>query len=161
MTIIEPTPTPTEPPSDRRRAVLIAIATAVALVVTGAIVLTTRDDDTTEPVTDQPPPATEVVQAGVNERAAEVAQGFVEAFGAFDAEQAITYLADDADVSGLIGEYNLEGNVDQLPLVLAWLEAIDYEQVLRSCEEPSVAPRPVPVFVADTTITASAPTSTD
>jgi hypothetical protein len=133
MTIIEPT----QPPRSRRLAMLTAIAVAVVLVVAGAVVLATRDDDTTESVSDQPTPATEVAQAAAGETAAEIARGFVEAYGAFDAERAITYLADDADVTGLIEEYNVEGNVDQIPRVLAWLEAIGFQQMLRSCEPGS------------------------
>ena len=35
--------------------------------------------------------------------AVEVATGFVEAYGAFDIDRAITYLADDADISGVGG----------------------------------------------------------
>jgi hypothetical protein len=136
VTIIEPTRA--QPPRSRRPAMLTAIAVvAVVLVVAGAVVLATRDDDTTESVTDEPMPATEVAQDAASETAAEIARGFVEAYGAFDAGRAITYLADDADVTGLIEEYNLEGNVDQIPRVLAWLEAIDYQQVFRSCEPGS------------------------
>jgi inosine-uridine nucleoside N-ribohydrolase len=136
VTIIEPTRA--QPPRSRRPAMLTAIAVvAVVLVVAGAVVLATRDDDTTESVTDEPMPATEVAQDAASETAAEIARGFVEAYGAFDAGRAITYLADDADVTGLIEEYNLEGNVDQIPLVLAWLEALDFQQILRSCEPGS------------------------
>ena len=35
--------------------------------------------------------------------------GFVEAYGAFDAEQAISYLADDADISGMMASVGARG----------------------------------------------------
>jgi hypothetical protein len=142
VTIIEPTPTPTEPSGGRRRTIILAAAAAAVVVVVGAVVLATRGDDDTAPITNRPLPtnqpsvSTEVVQ-DTGDAAVEVAQGFVAAYGALDADQAVTYLADDADITGMIEEYNVQGNLDQLPLVLAWLEAIDYQQMLRSCEEQS------------------------
>jgi hypothetical protein len=139
VTIIEPTPTPTAPPSGRRRASLTAVATAVALVVVAAVVLATCDGDSHEPATDQTSVATDAADITATDTAADVAQGFVEAYGAFDGERAMTYLADDADITGLLKEYNeeLEGTVEQLPPVLAWLEASGHQQMLDSCGERS------------------------
>ena len=69
--------------------------------------------------------------------AQEVATGFVEAFGAFDVDQALTYLADDADISDLIGGrvQGVEGNPEELRLNISFLEAVGYKQMLDSCEE--------------------------
>jgi hypothetical protein len=135
VTIIDPTPTPAEPTSGGRRASL----TTVALVVVAAFVLATCDGDSHEPATDQTSVATDAADITATDTAADVAQGFVEAYGAFDGERAMTYLADDADIMGLLKEYNeeLEGTVEQLPPVLAWLEASGHQQMLDSCGERS------------------------
>ena len=64
-----------------------------------------------------------------------VARGFLEAYGAFDVDQAITYLADDADISGLmVGPERVEGTQEELRLNLSMLEAVGYKQMLDSCE---------------------------
>ena len=60
----------------------------------------------------------------------EIATGFVEAFGALDADAAVAYLADDADLSGT-DAWTVEG----LPVLLSLLEAMGYEQILDSCAE--------------------------
>ena len=52
----------------------------------------------------------------------EVATSFLEAYGAFDAEQAITYLADDADISQLIGSVgaqDVEGTPEEFRLLVS------------------------------------------
>src|SRR5436309_2181172 len=64
---------------------LLVGAAALALLSIGTfVVYQSRDDG----VTGQPP--------------VEVATSFIEAYGAFDAERAITYLADDPDISQMI-----------------------------------------------------------
>jgi hypothetical protein len=65
---------------------------------------------------------------GVNARAEEVATGFIEAYGAFDVERAMTYLADDATISVL-------GEQDDPRLLISWLEATGYEQIVDPCEQ--------------------------
>jgi hypothetical protein len=67
--------------------------------------------------------------AVVEGQAVEVATGFLEAYGTFDAERAIGYLADDANVS------DLSGTVEDLPELISWLEVTRYEQLLGPCEE--------------------------
>ena len=61
--------------------------------------------------------------------AEEIATGFVEAFGAFDADQAISYLAEDADLTGV------GGSVETLRQTISLLQVIGYEQILGSCQE--------------------------
>ena len=56
-----------------------------------------------------------------------VATGFLEAYGAFDLEKARTYLADDATIASMTGR-------DDLRLLIAYLEATGYQQILDSCE---------------------------
>jgi len=68
----------------------------------------------------------------------EVATGFVEAYGALDTDQAIAYLAGDADISGLltsVGAEGMEGTPQELPLQISWLDASGYTQLLDSCRE--------------------------
>jgi hypothetical protein len=81
--------------------------------------------------TDPPPPAT---AADANAEA--IATGFIEAFGAFDVDRAIGYLAEDAEISALlVGTASVEGPEEQLRLNLSMLEAQGYEQHLDLCEE--------------------------
>lgn len=60
----------------------------------------------------------------------EVATGFVQAFGAFDADRVISYLAADADISELE-----QGGVEKLPSMLSLLQGMGYQQLLDHCEE--------------------------
>jgi hypothetical protein len=77
------------------------------------------------------PPAENVAPAEAPETTAkEVATGFLEAYGAFETDRAITYLAEDADLSGLG-----VGGTKQFGLLLSFFEAQGYEQMLAPCEE--------------------------
>ncbi len=70
--------------------------------------------------------------------AEEVATSFVEAIGAFDAERAITYLADDADISLMIssvGAQGVKGTLGEFRLLLSLFEATGYKQMLDSCKD--------------------------
>jgi hypothetical protein len=69
-----------------------------------------------------------------------LATRFMDAYGAFDADRAIGYLSDDADVSLLVtsvGDPGAVQDVAGLRLSIANLEAVGYEQILDSCEERS------------------------
>jgi hypothetical protein len=66
----------------------------------------------------------------------QVATGFLDAFGAFDAERARTYLAADADITGMTEEKGIEG----LSLMTSWLEASGYQQTITSCEAGTSGP---------------------
>jgi hypothetical protein len=73
-----------------------------------------------------------------SDAAEEVAMSFLEAFGAFDMDKAITYLADNAEVSGLIaasGAENVTEPFDELRLWNALLEAQRFEQIPGSCDD--------------------------
>jgi hypothetical protein len=100
------------------RGVLIGFAAAL-------LVLAACDGGDEAPATDRPPAAT---GAPKDARAEEVAMGFLEAYGALDAEQAITYVADDATIASL-------GANDDLRLLISYLEATGYQQILDPCEE--------------------------
>lgn len=61
-------------------------------------------------------------------RTLEVATNFVAAFGAHDADRAITYLSDVADLTGLGAE-----GIREFRLLLSYLEAVGYRQLHTSC----------------------------
>jgi hypothetical protein len=70
--------------------------------------------------------------------AEEVATSFVRAYGALDADQAITYLADDADISELmtsVGAQSVEGTLEEFRLLISLMEAQGYKQMFVSCDE--------------------------
>jgi hypothetical protein len=100
-------------------------AAAVALVLIVASVGCQSGEEAT--ATDQTPGAAEAAENTVNARAVEVATGFLEAYGAFDVERARTYLADDATIASM-------GAQDDLRLLISYLKATGYEQILGSCE---------------------------
>ena len=74
--------------------------------------------------------------------AEEVATGFLEAFGAFEADRAIGYLAEDAAIAELNGSVgsNAVGTLDELRLLVRFLEAAGYRQELGACEETGTLP---------------------
>jgi hypothetical protein len=100
-------------------------AAAVALVLIAALLIIQSREGA--PATDETRVAAEAEENIVNARAKEVATGFVEAYGAFDAEQAMTYLADDATIAVL-------GAQDDPRLLISWLEATGYQQIVDPCE---------------------------
>ncbi len=83
------------------------------------------------------PPAT--VSPADAAAAEEVAMGFIEAYGAFDADRVITYLAEDADLSTLdstlVGWRVPGAPGDEFRRFLAWWEAVGYKQMLHPCEQ--------------------------
>jgi hypothetical protein len=66
-------------------------------------------------------------EASATAQAEGVATGFLEAYGAFDVEQARTYLADNATIASMSAQ-------DDLRLLISYLEATGYKQILHSCE---------------------------
>lgn len=74
----------------------------------------------------------------VDTKAQEVATGFVEAYGAFDADRAISYLADDADILYLmrsVGVRDAEGTLDEFRLLISLEQASGSKLTLDPCEE--------------------------
>jgi hypothetical protein len=104
---------------DRR--LLIGVAT-VMLLLMGAC-----DGGEDVPTADQPPVATGASEDPADAAAEEVATAFLEAYGALDAEQARTYLADDAVISSMAAQ-------DDLQLLVSFLDATGYRQILDPCE---------------------------
>jgi hypothetical protein len=73
-------------------------------------------------------PAKPATVAPGDGKALEVAKNFFAAYGAFDADRAITYLADDVDLSGIGAN-----GIREFRLLLSYLEAIEYRQLHTSC----------------------------
>jgi hypothetical protein len=116
-----------------RKVGAFAVAAAIGLAAV-ALILGTREGQ------NETTPADEPTVSPVNAKAQKVATGFLEAFGAFDADRAITYLADDASIADLgssAGGASVEGTPDELPLIISLLEAQHYKQILGPglCEE--------------------------
>ena len=106
----------------RRNQRITAGVVGIAVFVAAVWVLGTRlGQETTAPAK----PAT--VAPG-DAKALEVVNDFVAAFGASDADRAITYLADDADLSGLGAN-----GIREFRLLLSYLDAVRYRQLHTSC----------------------------
>jgi hypothetical protein len=70
-----------------------------------------------------------------DEAAEEVARGFLDAYAAFDAQKAMTYVADDADLRDLIDVSDqVPANAEGLSLRLSLLQAMGVELTVTSCE---------------------------
>jgi hypothetical protein len=78
-------------------------------------------------------PANEPSTVNPTGAAEDVVRGFLAAFGAFDLEAAMTYVADDADLRGLIDPV-APANKKSLSLMLAFFEASRYQQTITSCQ---------------------------
>jgi hypothetical protein len=109
-----------------------AAGTAIALATVACTAGTSEGENATAPADE---PAT---VSPVDASAEEVATSFIEAYGALDVEKAISYLAEDADISGLmtsVGAQTVEGTLAEFRLLISFLEAQGYKQMLDSCEE--------------------------
>ena len=61
-------------------------------------------------------------------------------FRSLDADRAIAYLSDDADISGLmgtIGAQGIEGTPSELSILISWLDASGNKLTLDACQETS------------------------
>ena len=97
--------------SERKRIGALAAAAVVVVLIAAVLIIQSRDE------------------APANQ-AESVATGFLEAYGAFDVEQARTYLADDATIASMTEQ-------DDLRLLISYLEATGYRQILNDCEGAS------------------------
>jgi SnoaL-like domain len=99
----------------------IAVFVAAIWIVTSGVSSDRTQTPSNEPSTVKPTDAAE-----------DVVRGFLAAFGAFDPEAAMTYVADDADLRGLI-DPPTPANRRGLSLMLALFEAVGYEQTITWC----------------------------
>ena len=107
-----------------------AVAAAIGVAAVVLILANRPGEDSTTPAT--VPPTVNPADAA----AEEVALGFLAAFGAFDAEKAMTYVADNADITGMTEGSN---DVEGLSLMISFLEAQGYQQTITSCEATTLA----------------------
>jgi hypothetical protein len=121
--------------NERRRArhgILIGVAALLVLAACGGGDEARSEDEAAAAT----PPTASAPTAEAN--AEEIATSFVEAYGAFDAVEAITYLAPDATILELIGSVGahrgVQGTPEELPLLISLLRAEGYRQTLNSCE---------------------------
>ncbi len=103
-----------------------AVAAAIGL---AALVVILSTHPWRHAIPAEPSPTTGTTPLGV-------ATDFLQAYGSFDADTAVGYLADDADIDGLIGTeaVSATGNPGQLQLLISWLQAGGFEQVLAPCD---------------------------
>ena len=95
--------------SERKRIGALAAAAVAIVLIAAFLIIQSRDE------------------ASANDQAEGVATGFLEAYGAFDVEQARTYLADDATIASMTEQ-------DDLRLLISFFEATGYKQILNDCE---------------------------
>lgn len=120
VTLIDTDPTPTRRPS---RWPMIAAAAAVVAIVVVGLVVATRDDDPNEQI----PAATTVAPDSVT-AAEEVARRFLDAYVAYDANRAMTYLTDDAIAEAF-------ESPETMRLELNLYEAQPYTVTILDCEQ--------------------------
>jgi hypothetical protein len=106
----------------------LVVAVAIGLVAVACTSEARTDRGTAAPADQQP------TVNPADPAAEEVATNFLQAFGAFEADQASSYLAEDADITGLMGSLGsgVEGTLKQL---LAQLEGMSYKQMPNPCDE--------------------------
>ena len=135
MTITESeTITPTGSTKPPRWSMIALAAAAVVAIVGGGIALASRDEPA-QPVTNQPATVTEPAPIESNVSAVDVARGFVEAFGASDADQAISYMADDAEFSGVLSQSTTKYPSDELRTLIPLAQAMGWKQTIDGCEQ--------------------------
>ncbi len=134
MTIIESTTTttPEEPTSPRKWSMIALAAAAVAVILVGGLVVASRDESA-PPVNDQLPLDTQPAEIESNAAAVEVARGFVEAFGAFEADQALSYMADDAKFSGVLTQSSSKYPKEELRTTIPDAQSMGFQQIIDEC----------------------------
>jgi hypothetical protein len=138
MTIIESeTTAPIEPTKPPRWAMITLAAAAVVAIVGGGIVLASRDEPA-QPVTNQPAAVTEPAPIESTPSAIDVARGFVDAFGASDAAQAISYMAGGAEFSGVLTQSTTKHPSDELRTLIPLAQSMGWKMAIDGCEQRDV-----------------------
>jgi hypothetical protein len=118
------------------------VVAAIGVAAVAAILGTWGEVNRTTPANE--PPTVNPADAA----AEKVAVGFIDAFAGFDEAKAATYLADDADLTGLIGSTAVDPGVHRpgapadtegLSLLLSFLQAVGYEPTVTSCDAVAYA----------------------
>jgi hypothetical protein len=116
----------------RRRMSTLVVLAVIASLAIGAVFA--AHEGTGSPA---PSAATDPSVINPVDPAAGVARSFLDAFGRFDAERAMTYVADDADVTGMEGYP--EAGSESLSMLTSFLEAFGWKQTITSCEAHEAA----------------------
>jgi hypothetical protein len=116
----------------RRNQRIAAGVVGVAFFVAAVLIVTAAGsfDRTTTPADQSAVPA--------DGAAEEVALRFLDALAAFDAEKAMSYVADDADITGIINP-QVPADTEGLSLMLSMLEASGSNLIIRSCATAALA----------------------
>lgn len=109
---------------------VVVVAIGIAAI---AAIVANRESAGTTPAGDRQPSLNPTT--GADPGAIAAAEGFANAFAAFDSDKAISYLADDANLLAL-DAHTVEG----LPTELALLRAMGYRQRLLSCDASGAGP---------------------
>ncbi len=99
VTLIDIEPAPTQPEGRHRWPIIAVAAAAVVAIVVGAVMLAARDDSAPQV------PADTTVAPDVPDAATaaeEIARGFLDAYAANDADQALTYITESA-ITAMVG----------------------------------------------------------
>jgi len=106
---------------------------ATAIIIIAGLFFVQPTDDSRSP--DEPATAWTALPDPDRFSAVDIAIGFVEAYGSFDVDRVASYLAAEADLSGLE-----PGNAEGMPLGNRWLQAQGFKLLLESCEELNRSP---------------------
>ncbi|HEY7561036.1 MAG TPA: hypothetical protein VH650_02570 [Gaiellaceae bacterium] len=121
----------------------IVLGVALGLAVF-AVILGTQAGEEATTAAPAGAPETTIEQIPEETSAVFVARRFVEALNDLDADRALSYLADDADIRGLVtsvGDHNVPGTFADFRLLLSLLEAQGYEQLPgATCQELGSSP---------------------
>ena len=107
----------------RQRTAMVVTAAAVLIVVLGTLAFSTRWLGSDESATPAGPTVTD--------EAKQVAAGFLQAYGSYDAERAIGYLADDAITTDWPSPEGLRAD-------LSWNEAVGWTELRSPCQKTGV-----------------------
>jgi len=111
-----------------------AVAAAIGLAAVALFLGTRGGHTTTTPVT-QPPPTVTFVDPTVGE----TASSFVDAFGQLNADRALSFVADGADITRLTGTGSSPSDLRQ---IIAWLDATGFTQYRHGPCVPSTSSAP-------------------
>lgn len=107
----------------------VAAVIGIAAIV---LIVTTRSHETTKPAQDGSTENREATAVGVTDR-------FLTAFDAFDAEKAMSYVADGGDLGQFI-DGQVPDDAEGMSLMVGWLEAMGYRELNTSCRATESTP---------------------
>ena len=122
MTLTATEPAPTQPDGRHRWPIIAVAAATVVAIVVGALMLAARDDSAPVPADTPAPVVPDVTTADE-----EVARGFLDAYVANDADQAVNNITESAITETW-------GSVEEFRGEIAWNAATGYKMMINECE---------------------------